>query len=272
MLNPPGPRRPPLGIGSCKQKQPCASEAHTWSTPPQDAGRRSDVTSGTPTPARGAQDACPRLAHSDQSIIPDTQGGAGRDGTREGSGASTRAPARLSGGEQLQQDHQYGKEWAGIQQIPTLRDRWETAVCRHLSPPVDALANQPAGEDGSRRFRNPEDTRVPGRSRHRTIPEWSGVRNPRAKRDFRMARVKRRVSGCFRAVSFAEAYCRVPGWRQTMAALGHGRLEAISIALQGNAVARLRRATDDRVSSYGEGSVCGFIHGSNLNFTRGFVL
>ena len=49
------------------------------------------------------------------------------------------------------------------------------------------------------------------------------------------------VSGCFRTVRSAEGYCRISSFLQTMAALGYGPLEAISIALQGNAVAYISK-------------------------------
>ena len=51
-----------------------------------------------------------------------------------------------------------------------------------------------------------------------------------------MAKVKQKISGCFRTVAFAEAYCRTSSYLQTMAALGYNPLVAITIALQGKAV------------------------------------
>ena len=63
--------------------------------------------------------------------------------------------------------------------------------------------------------------------------------NNRAERDFRMAKVKQKVSGCFRTVAFAHAYCRISSYLKTMAALGYNPLVAITIALQGKAVACL---------------------------------
>ena len=60
--------------------------------------------------------------------------------------------------------------------------------------------------------------------------------NNRAERDFRMAKVKQKVSGCFRTVAFAHAYCRISSCLQTMAALGCNPLVAVAIALKGNAV------------------------------------
>ena len=68
--------------------------------------------------------------------------------------------------------------------------------------------------------------------------------NNRAERDLRMAKVKQKVSGCFRTVAFAHAYCRISSYLQTMAALGYNPLVAVNIALQGNAVDCLNQDTE----------------------------
>ena len=60
--------------------------------------------------------------------------------------------------------------------------------------------------------------------------------NNRGEREIRMAKVKQKVSGCFRTVAFAHAYCRISSYLQTMAALGYNPLVATAIALQGKAV------------------------------------
>ena len=60
--------------------------------------------------------------------------------------------------------------------------------------------------------------------------------NNRSERDIRMDKVRQKVSGCFRTVAFAHAYCRSSSYLQTMAALGYNPLVAIAIALNGNAV------------------------------------
>ncbi len=58
----------------------------------------------------------------------------------------------------------------------------------------------------------------------------------RAERDFRMARVKRKVSGCFRTVAYAQDCCRISSYLRTMAALGYNPPVAVTLALQGKGV------------------------------------
>ena len=57
--------------------------------------------------------------------------------------------------------------------------------------------------------------------------------NNRAERDLRMSKVKQKVSGCFRKREYAEAYCRISSYLQTMANLGYNPLVAIQLALSG---------------------------------------
>jgi transposase len=57
--------------------------------------------------------------------------------------------------------------------------------------------------------------------------------NNRAERDLRMAKVKQKVSGCFRNPDFAAAYCRISSYLQTMANKGYNPLVAIQMALSG---------------------------------------
>jgi len=57
--------------------------------------------------------------------------------------------------------------------------------------------------------------------------------NNRAERDLRMAKVKQKVSGCFRTVRYAQAYCRISSYLQTMANKGYNPLIAIQMALAG---------------------------------------
>jgi len=59
--------------------------------------------------------------------------------------------------------------------------------------------------------------------------------NNRAEQDLRMAKVKQKVSGCFRSEDYAHAYCRISSYLQTMANRGYNPLIAIQIALAGNA-------------------------------------
>lgn len=57
--------------------------------------------------------------------------------------------------------------------------------------------------------------------------------NNRAERDLRMAKVKQKISGCFRQQRYAHAYCRISSYLQTMANKGVNPLVAIQLALAG---------------------------------------
>ena len=57
--------------------------------------------------------------------------------------------------------------------------------------------------------------------------------NNRAEQDLRMAKVKQKVSGCFRSEIYAQAYCRISSYLQTMANQGINLLIAIQMALAG---------------------------------------
>ncbi len=57
--------------------------------------------------------------------------------------------------------------------------------------------------------------------------------NNRAEQDLRMAKVKQKVSGCFRTQIYAQAYCRISSYLQTMENKGYNPLVAIQLALTG---------------------------------------
>src|SRR3990167_1209752 len=57
--------------------------------------------------------------------------------------------------------------------------------------------------------------------------------NNRAERDLRMAKVKQKVSGCFRTEIYAKAYCRISSYLQTMSSKGHNPLISIQMVLAG---------------------------------------
>ena len=57
--------------------------------------------------------------------------------------------------------------------------------------------------------------------------------NNRAEQDLRMSKVKQKVSGCFRTEVYAQAYCRISSYLQTMANKGINPLIAIQMALAG---------------------------------------
>ena len=66
-------------------------------------------------------------------------------------------------------------------------------------------------------------------------PEVSFTNN-RAERDLRMSKVKQKVSGCFRKELYANAYCRISSYLQTMANKGYNPLIAIQMALAGELI------------------------------------
>ena len=63
--------------------------------------------------------------------------------------------------------------------------------------------------------------------------------NSRAECDIRMAKVKQKVSGTFRNLNHAQAYCRISSCLQSMSCQGYNSLAAVQIALNGNAVQML---------------------------------
>jgi len=50
-----------------------------------------------------------------------------------------------------------------------------------------------------------------------------------------MSKVKQKVSGCFRTIEYAQAYCRISSYLQSMANKGYNPLIAIQISLAGEA-------------------------------------
>ena len=62
--------------------------------------------------------------------------------------------------------------------------------------------------------------------------------NNRAERDLRMAKVKQKISGCFRTESYAKAYCRISSYLQTMENKGYSAGIAIQMALSGEIYAK----------------------------------
>jgi transposase len=64
--------------------------------------------------------------------------------------------------------------------------------------------------------------------------------NNRAERDLRMSKVKQKVSGCFRTREYAEAWCRISSYLQTMANRGYNPMVAIQMVLTGQIYAEGR--------------------------------
>ncbi len=77
--------------------------------------------------------------------------------------------------------------------------------------------------------------------------------NNRAERDIRMAKVKQKISGCFRNTQYAAAYCRISSYLQSMANQGYNPLAAIQIALNGNAANMIKTPPQQTPSVLGQG-------------------
>ena len=77
--------------------------------------------------------------------------------------------------------------------------------------------------------------------------------NNRAERDIRMAKVRQKVSGCFRSLRHAKAHCRISSYLQSMALQGWNPLTAIEIALNGNAADMVEQPTQQATSNQAQG-------------------
>ena len=64
--------------------------------------------------------------------------------------------------------------------------------------------------------------------------------NNRSERDLRMAKVKQKISGCFRSQRYAAMQCRNSSYLKSMAHQGYNPLTAIQVALKGKAAEMLR--------------------------------
>ncbi len=67
------------------------------------------------------------------------------------------------------------------------------------------------------------------------------MRGRRAERDIRMAKVKQKVSGCFRTLRHTQAHCPTSSSLQSMAHQGSNPLTAIHIALNGTAADMIKQ-------------------------------
>lgn len=77
--------------------------------------------------------------------------------------------------------------------------------------------------------------------------------NNRAERDIRMAKVRQKVSGCFRTLRHAEAHCRISSYLQSMALQGYNPIAAIQIALNGNAADMVEQPPQDATPDQAQG-------------------
>jgi hypothetical protein len=66
-----------------------------------------------------------------------------------------------------------------------------------------------------------------------------------------MSKIKQKVSGCFRKPQYAEAYCRISSYLQTMANRGYNPLLAIQLALSGQLYAESGKYLQQRYIGLG---------------------
>ena len=100
-------------------------------------------------------------------------------------------------------------------------------MCKKVSKRKKKKLSQKQYANLQKRYRN---IITCGESELPAIPE-----KPNGKRG-KMAKVKQKVSGCFRAKNYAIAYCRISSYLQTMASKGYNPLIAIQMALAGKFV------------------------------------
>ena len=72
-------------------------------------------------------------------------------------------------------------------------------------------------------------------------PDVSFTNNTGEQKKIRMSKVKIKVSGCFRTERHAHAWCRISSYLDTIAELGYNPIEAILIALDGNAADMIKQ-------------------------------
>ena len=65
--------------------------------------------------------------------------------------------------------------------------------------------------------------------------------NNTGEQKIRMSKVKIKVSGCFRTERHAHAWCRISSYLDSIAELGYNPIEAILIALDGNAADMIKQ-------------------------------
>lgn len=123
------------------------------------------------------------------------------------------------------------------QELANLQKRYRNILTRGLKE-LPALPERPSGKRG--RLAKSDAHNLSERLKKYEAAVLLFAKDPhvaftnnRAERDLRMAKVKQKVSGCFRKELYANAYCRISSYLQTMANLGHNPLIAIQMALAG---------------------------------------
>ena len=128
----------------------------------------------------------------------------------------------------------------GEKDFKALRKRYRTILKkgRRELPPVPPCSNGKRGRIAKSDAENLLDALVKHENavlRFTRDPDTPYTNN-RAERDFRMAKVKQKISGCFRSFRFAVIWCRIYSYLKSAAYQGYNPLTAIQIALKGNAV------------------------------------
>ena len=105
-------------------------------------------------------------------------------------------------------------------------------TCKSVSESKSKKLTSKAYANLQKRYRN---IITRGEKELPAIPPKANVSftNNRAERDLRMAKVKQKVSGCFRTEIYAKAYCRISSYLQTMTNRGINPLIAIQMAFAG---------------------------------------
>ncbi len=111
------------------------------------------------------------------------------------------------------------------------RDRTILTMGRRELPPVPPRTPHRQAENLLETLARHEDA-VLMSARNADVPSTTN----RAERDFRMARVKQKISGCLRSPQDAVIGCRIDSDLKSASAQGYNPITAIQIALKGNAV------------------------------------
>ena len=121
--------------------------------------------------------------------------------------------------------------------MPTLQKRYRNILTRGSSKELPKIPPKPQGKRG--RIAKSDAHNLWERLKKHEAAVLLFAKEPhvpftnnRAERDLRMAKVKQKISGCFRRKQYAQAYCRISSYLQTMANQGINPLVAIQLHWQ----------------------------------------